>query len=600
MTEVPGDVRVSVARTPFPQLHTLNDALLLDSSDVVVSARIASLVDERDPLAVLALAFTLRAVREGSTALDLADVADLTPHVVPDDGTDEEPPTVASVVDLPAPGAWLEVVERSRLCTTGALRVDLELVYLDRFHADEVLIARHLDDRRRAAADVVPADVVDAVVAGAGLKEMQELAVRTAAERSTTVLTGGPGMGKTFTIAYILKVLLSHRSDLRIALAAPTGKAASRMKESLTELDLFAPIPQATTMHRLLGSVPGTGVRFRHNRHNPLPHDVVVIDEASMVSLGMMARLMEALSPTTRLVLVGDADQLASVEAGSVLADLVTGLADDGSVVRLVDEVRMLTADGATSGRSALAKAFRSEDPDEVLAVLDAGHDDIRLVETDDPDLDDLPDAAEHARALREVAARGDIAAALDLLGDFRLLCAHRTGRRGVRRWNDAVERALAEHFPEVSHQKMYVGRPLLVTRNDYGVGVLNGDTGVIMRSDDGSPRAVIVTDAGPEEFSPWRLAEVETMHAMTVHKAQGSQAAHVAVVLPELRSRLLTRQLLYTAVTRPKERLTIVGTREEIRTAVLTPAQRSSGLAKRLAGSPAPGPGQIGQASAE
>ena len=162
------------------------------------------------------------------------------------------------------------------------------------------------------------------------------------------------------------------------------------------------------------------------------------------------------------------------------------------------------------------------------------------------------------------------------------MLCAHRTGPFGTRHWNQLVERALAERAPEVALQTMYVGRPILVTRNDYGLGVRNGDAGVIVRAEDG-PMAVVQTASGPLRLSPWRLSDIETMHAMTVHKAQGSQAENVVVIVPPPRSRLLTREMLYTAVTRAAGHLTIVGSRDAVRRAVQTTARRSSGLAERL-----------------
>jgi exodeoxyribonuclease V alpha subunit len=185
---------------------------------------------------------------------------------------------------------------------------------------------------------------------------------------------------------------------------------------------------------------------------------------------------------------------------------------------------------------------------------------------------------------LRELALHGEAQAALTHLNDYRLLCAHRSGPFGTRHWNRLVEHRLAEHAPEVGLQPMYIGRPILITRNDYGLGVSNGDTGVIIHTDDG-PLAVIETGSGIQHFAPWRLADVETMHAMTVHKAQGSQASRVAVIVPPVGSRLLTRELLYTAVTRAQDHLTIVGSRDALGIAAQSPAQRSSGLARRLSG---------------
>ncbi|MEO7130048.1 MAG: AAA family ATPase, partial [Dermatophilaceae bacterium] len=321
----------------------------------------------------------------------------------------------------------------------------------------------------------------------------------------------------------------------------------------------------------------GSSQRFRHDANNPLPHDVVVVDEASMVSLSLMARLIEALPPTARLLLVGDPDQLASVEAGSILADLVRGLDADGSVIRLTKDHRL------HDDRADLARSFRSGDVEAVLNLIDHAGDGVSFIDTDEPSLTELPQAVEHAVRLRELALAGASSAALAHLSEFRLLCAHRTGPFGTSRWNRLIEQQLAERAPEVSMHPMYVGRPILITRNDYGLGVNNGDTGVIIRTEDG-PLAVIETGTGVQSLSPARLSDVETMHAMTVHKAQGSQADTVVVIVPPLGSRLLTREMLYTAVTRASKHLTIAGTREAISAAVQAPAQRSSGLAQRLA----------------
>lgn len=559
------------------RLATLGEAGVLDGSDGLVATRISRLVGEdATGDAALALAFAIRAVRDGSTALSLDGIADL--EVDQDDAATGEALRAGSVVDLPDPAAWLETVRRSALVAEGVLHVDLGMVYLDRYHADERLVADALLARRGVVVTAVDPAAVEEVIADKTLDEAQQAAVRRVARQATTILTGGPGMGKTHTIASVLQAL-GAGSDrrLRVGLAAPTGKAAARMNEMLGDVRESAPsISQAVTLHRLLGSLPRNRSRFRHDAHNPLPHDVVVIDEASMVSLSMMARLIEALPRATRLLLVGDPDQLSSVEAGSVLADLVHGLESGDEVARLTQDHRL------DHGRAALAQAFRAGDPDRVLAVVDGGADGVDFVETDEPTLDLVPHAVGHAEELRRLAVAGDIDGALAHLRRFRLLCAHRTGPFGTRRWNQLVEQSLAERAPEVSMQPMYVGRPILVNHNDYGLGLSNGDTGVVVHTGDG-PRAVVESGSGTVQIAPWRLSDVETMHAMTVHKAQGSQAEHVTVVIPPRGSRLLTREMLYTAVTRAQEHVTLVASRAALRDAVQTPAGRSSGLAARL-----------------
>ena len=579
MTATTGDSALSV--TAEGRMKTLNEAGFLDGSDCVVATRVSRLLSEDVTSdATLALALAVRAVRDGSTALSLDSVAALIAEPDDDEAApdSDEPLTVRGTVEMPEPAPWLDSLRSSPLVAEGVLRVDHDLVYLDRYYADERFIADSL--RVRHAAPVSPVDptAVEDVGRANRLDDAQQAAVRCVADRATTVLTGGPGMGKTHTIASVLQAFgAGGRQTLRIGLAAPTGRAAARMNEMLqTVLAHESSISPAVTLHRLLGSKPGNSQRFRHDARNPLPHDLVVVDEASMVSLSMMARLIEALTPTTRLLLVGDPDQLASVEAGSVLADLVRGLVPDGSVVRLTTDHRL------RDDRAGLAEAFRNGDAEAVLTAIETATKGVEFIETDEPSLDLLPQVVEHAARLRELSLNGDAAGALAHLNTSRLLCAHRTGPFGTRHWNQLIEQALTERAPEVSMQTMYVGRPILVTRNDYGLGVNNGDDGVIIRTDDG-PLAVLETGSGILSLSPWRLSDIETMHAMTVHKAQGSQVANVVVLVPPPGSRLLTREMLYTAVTRAKQHLTIVGSPEAIRHAVQAPAQRSSGLAQRL-----------------
>jgi exodeoxyribonuclease V alpha subunit len=313
---------------------------------------------------------------------------------------------------------------------------------------------------------------------------------------------------------------------------------------------------------------------------------VVVVDETSMVSLTMTARLVEAVRSDCRLVLAGDPDQLASVEAGAVLADLVDGLGRRGSPV--VSSLATSHRFGVEIGR--LATAIRDGDADRVLDVLTTGDDHVELLDPSDPDvLARLRSRLlDQALGLRGAATAGDATEAIATLERHRLLCAHRDGPWGVAHWNRLVERSLAERtgLPIGGGwgQEWYVGRPLLLTSNDYGLDLFNGDTGVVV-ADGAGVRAAIAVPGGHRDLATSRLTEVETMHAMTVHKSQGSQAAEVTVLLPPDDSRLLTRELLYTAVTRAERKVTVVATPDAVRLAVRRRAQRASGLAGRLAG---------------
>jgi exodeoxyribonuclease V alpha subunit len=345
----------------------------------------------------------------------------------------------------------------------------------------------------------------------------------------------------------------------------------------------------ATTLHRLLGWRPDSHSRFRHHRASRLPHDVVIVDETSMVSLSLMARLAEAVRPDARLVLVGDPGQLTSIEAGAVLGDIVgpAGAAEaDGIVV--LDRVHRY---GAAIAR--VADAIRAGDPDATLDALDAGGDAVTWIRQDvaDPDAPDalapVRDAAVAAgRAVVAAARAGDAATAIDALGGFRVLCAHRRGAHGVAQWTVQLERWLAAALDDFGAEgRWYTGRPLLVTENDHGLRLYNGDTGVVVAGPAGRTTAAFERRGEVITVSPSRLAAVDTAHAMTIHKSQGSQVDTAAVLLPAPTSRILTRELLYTAVTRARTRLILAGTAETIAAAVQRPVTRASGLRERLWG---------------
>jgi len=331
----------------------------------------------------------------------------------------------------------------------------------------------------------------------------------------------------------------------------------------------------ATTIHRLLGWRPESRNRFRHDRANPLPFDVVVVDETSMVSLSLLARLLEAVPPHARLVLVGDADQLTSVEAGAVLRDLVDGLGEGSHAV-----AHLRTSHRFRGAIAELADAVRVGDSAAALSIL----------ESDDPSaalVDDIePAVREAARDLHDAADRGDRGAALAALGRHQLLCAHNSGPFGARWWNREVASWLATSLGVDYLRGWYPGQPLLVTENDYSLGLFNGDTGVVVRDPETGRLSALLGDgaaAQGRDLHLSRLAEVTTAHAMTVHRAQGSQYDEVSVVLPEPGSRLLTRELFYTAVTRARHTVRVRGSREAVVAAVEQRAVRATGLADRL-----------------
>ena len=576
-------------------LRAFADAGVLTAADVHVARALARLGEEPDEQVALAAALAVRGVRTGSVCVELATVADTV--VAGEDAEADDPPA-----PLPWPRDW-DRLHDSPLVAVGAeapwrpLRLVEGLLYLDRYWLQEQLVRRELDERAARPAPAVDLAPLAALFPGPG-PDRQRLAVAVAASRWVTVVTGGPGTGKTTTVARLLRLLLAQPGPPpRLALAAPTGKAAARLQEAVREQAAEQGLPadlSASTLHRLLGWRPDSRSRFRHDAADHLPYDVVVVDEASMVSLTMMARLLEAVRPEARLVLVGDPDQLTSVDAGAVLADLVARPAPAAATSGLpagelaadldldaeeqrrlrngVVRLRVAHRYGAQIG--ALAEAIRTGDADGAVAVLRAGGA-VLLTE----DVEGLrAEAVQAAAAVREAALAGDAERALALLGRSRLLCAHRHGPYGVSTWDAEVAR-----WTGAPPGDWHAGQPLLLTANDHEARLYNGDTGVVVQTPHGL-RAAFARSDGPQLLSPSALAAVQTVHAMTVHRSQGSQYDAVTVVLPTAGSALLTRELLYTAVTRAKERVRLLGTEEALRAAVLRPVVRASGL-RRVVG---------------
>lgn len=417
-----------------------------------------------------------------------------------------------------------------------------------------------------------------------------------AAARHLAVISGGPGTGKTTTVASILALLIEQAhargERLRVQLVAPTGKAAQRMGESLRERvsTLDAPpavldaIPrEASTIHRALGYQPRTPTRFRHDRHNPLSVDVLLADEASMIDLALMTKLVEAVPEAGRVILLGDKDQLASVDAGAVLADLWEAPALSDCVARLNKSYRFREH----SGIAALARAISAGDADRALHVLrgerDMPYGEVALL----PEVTDatLPDelALAATRGFGALFENVEPAERLRRLHHYRILCAHRRGPGGVGAVNAAVERLLRDEHVIRDRGLFYDGRPVIVTANDHQLGLFNGDVGVVCRHGTGH-RVYFSGHAAPRAIPVGRLPPHETVFAMTVHKSQGSEVDRVALVLPPTPSPILTRELLYTAVTRARTHVDVFGSEAVLRHGVSREIARASGLTDRLA----------------
>ncbi|MGH3569778.1 MAG: exodeoxyribonuclease V subunit alpha [Pseudonocardia sp.] len=623
-------------------LAQFNAAGVLAAADVHVAIRLGRLGDERDEAVLLAVAFVVRGIRLGSVCLELGALR----RTVLGEGDEL---VDVSALPWPVPGPWRAACERSPIITSGPdasggrpLRMTGGLLYLERYWHQEEQVRRDL--RHRAAAGPAPVDI-ERLRAGLtrlfppGEPERQRLAAAASALRRVTVLAGGPGTGKTTTVARLLALLadlggrdqpspprtaLAASTDgrgvgprpadpvvPRIALAAPTGKAAARLEEAVrTQVATLPPEDRdrlgelrASTLHRLLGWRPGASSRFRHDRSNRLPFDVIVVDETSMVSLTLMARLLEAVRPDARLVLVGDPDQLASVEAGAVLSDLAraTGTPEpalDAALRELgvagpepvINGVVTLNHTFRFTGAIAdLARAVQSGDPDAAVAMLRGRHPDVVFTETPGDTAGLRADVVAAGQTMIEAAQAGEVERALEALEAHRVLCGHRRGPFGVTWWSAEIERWLADTLP-MDTGEWYPGRPVLITTNDYDVDLYNGDTGVVVQTA-GGPRVAFSRGGTPTLLAPARLPDVQTVHAMTVHRGQGSQFARVTVVLPPAESPLLTRELLYTAITRARAAVRIVGSEAAVRAAVARPVSRASGLRHRLNG-PADGTG--------
>lgn len=610
-------------------LGAFNRAGILSAADVHVAQRLGAIGGETSDAVLLAVALVVRSTRHGSVVLDLATAqATTSPDVDEDDEL-----TVPADVSLEWPDDWVEKCSVSPL-TGGPLRMLGSQVWLSRYWDQEEQVARELLERSASRPEDLSLDVLrDGLhrLFVAGIDDDQRTAAAVCALSRVSVLAGGPGTGKTTTVSRLLALLREQHPDWRIALAAPTGKAAARLEEAVRSSSAALGVDDqqrlgdlpATTLHRLLGWRPDARSRFRHDRNNRLPFEIVVVDESSMMSLTMMARLLEALRPATRLVLVGDPDQLASVEAGAVLGDLVDQAMLGRRTPPFAVELRTvlpgveveeqptsqdaLVRDGVASlltnwrfpqdsGIALLAGAVQEGRGQDALEVLRSQSPEIEFVEVDDdayPSAQQLSgvrdDVQECGAALHEEATAGRAVRALEALERHRLLCAHRRGPRGVQHWSAQAVSWIAESNRTLPHAAVlradgrYAGEPLLVTTNDYDIGLYNGDTGVVV--DDGKNGLIAAFGRGGEPVTVplVRLGAVRSLHAITVHRSQGSQFDRITVVLPPAGSPLGTRATLYTALTRAKKYVRVIGSSEAFLTAVGRPAARATGLRGRL-----------------
>jgi exodeoxyribonuclease V alpha subunit len=497
-------------------------------------------------------------------------------------------------------------------------------LYLQRHFDYERRLARRLLLAAQAAPTGVDAATrarLDALFGADAQPDWQKLAAALALRQRLVVISGGPGTGKTSTVVNLLACLITQNPQLRIALAAPTGKAAARLGEALRQRaaqlppDLRDKLPtQSHTVHRLLGAHPGG---FRHHAGHPLAIDVLVVDEASMLDLALATRLLEAVPGSARIILLGDKDQLAAVESGAVFAELsvdpglsrecVDALAEmcnvpaelitPGAALEpspLRDSVVWFTRNyrfAAGSGIALAADDIRCGRAAEFSARLREGAD-TSVHWLDDsgvaPGAATLQCMAEAYAPFLDAVQRdpADVAAITRAFERFRVLCALREGPRGVHAINEQLSRLARARLaaPHDARSPWYAGRPVMVLRNDPLLELFNGDIGITLPAADGDLRVYFADAGGGHRAVPTlRLPAHETAFAMTVHKAQGSEFDELLVLFPQRRSRVLTRELLYTAVTRARRRLHLAGGAALLATAIETRTRRDSGLLARL-----------------
>jgi exodeoxyribonuclease V alpha subunit len=586
-------------------IDALAAAGALDPLDVRFAEAVARL-GPCSALTPLGAAVVSRAWTAGHACLDLAEAGDMLLRELAA-ARAERGEQIPELPPLPDAASWAAALAADRWAVRSAaddrhtpLVLDGSRLYVDRAWRQETALVTGVADRagaaRRVREDRLAGDL-EALFPSGGLGiERQRAAAEAAVRRGFTVVSGGPGTGKTATVARVLALLVRQaralgERDPAVVMVAPTGKAAARLSESIRMQAARLPpgyadgVPsEASTVHRALDMRPGSGATRKAD--DPLRADVVVVDESSMVDLALMAALLDAVPPQARLILLGDPHQLAPVEAGSVLGDLCAAAAGGGALGPAVITLDHSWRFPEQSDIGRLARAVHVGDADLVAALLD----DPALPAVTRVVLREGAGPAEleaHLRPLaveahRRVVGAGSVEGALQAVGAFRVLCAHRRGGFGVESLNPRIERWLAEHGLARPGEADYAGRPVMVLVNDDRIRLYNGDTGVLW-GPPGRLRACFGEAGAIRDLAPTRLPRHETVYASTVHKSQGSEHDHVVVVLPSEPSPIVTRELLYTAVTRARTHVTVIGADEVLRQGVRAPVRRFSGLRDRL-----------------
>ena len=524
------------------------------------------------------------------------------------------------------PDDWSALLLASEAVSDGERPTPIVLcgdrLYLNRMWRNELTVARFFNEANQVVDvdEALLSQTLDALFPASDEIDWQKVAAAVALTRRISVISGGPGTGKTTTVARLLAALIqtTRQPRCRIRLAAPTGKAAARLTESLGEALRRLPLTdeqkallptEASTLHRLLGAQPGSQ-RMRYHAGNPLHLDVLVVDEASMIDLPMMARLIDALPEHGRVIFLGDRDQLASVEAGAVLGDIcawvnagytagraaqlerLTGhpvpVGESDVAGALRDSLCLLQKSyrfGSHSGIGSLARAVNNGDRHGVRATLRQAFEDIvlhPLSTTEEYEAMLEQSQAGYGRYLQLLRERAEPEALIAAFGEFQLLCALRDGPYGVSGVNEQLEQMLnrrrAITLPR--HSRWYEGRPVMISRNDSALGLFNGDIGIALERGEGLRVWFPMPDGSIKSVQPSRLPEHDTAWAMTVHKSQGSEFDHAALILPAKIVPLVTRELVYTAITRAKQRLSIYADEQVLTQSIVARTERRSGLA--------------------
>jgi len=469
------------------------------------------------------------------------------------------------------------------------LVIEQDRLYLHRYWNYENRLALQIKAMTQAEHPIEKLDaLLDRYFEMSDETDDQREAAKMAAKQSFSIITGGPGTGKTFTVVKILALLQElAEQPLHIALAAPTGKAAMRLQESIGKSKAKLPcsetiknrIPETvTTLHRLLGAIPPSPY-FRHNADKPLVYDLVVVDEASMVDLALMSKLLDALKPGARLILLGDKDQLASVESGAVLADLAMAEALQNNVYTLKKSHRF---GGAIKE---LAEAVNFQQDELAWKILSDGAD--GAVQCLDEDLIDYV-AAQQADYLQLAKADAEFERIFQAFNRFQVLCSNRQGKNSVADINDRVEQKLAEQKRIDLSGLWYPGRPVMVTQNNPALHLYNGDIGICMPDSFSAGKLMVFfqrADGSVKKYLPARVPHCETVFAMTIHKSQGSEFEEVLIALPETINPVLTKELLYTAITRAKKTIKLVAGEAVFTATVRQKIERVTGLVDKFKG---------------